>query len=135
MKTIRIAAVILVNSGGKLLIMKRSSDKEVHANLWNLPSGSVKKYESLETAGARETFEETGIKIEKLETGPSLIVKVSEDTQLEVNYLLGRTDKKEVRLDWESSEYKWVTSKESLGYEFAIPKDQVEKILKDFKLL
>ena len=135
MNIIRIVAVIVLNPNGKFLIMKRSSDKKIHANLWNLPSGKIGKGESLEDAGIRETFEETGLKVDFPEVGLETEIEISKELKLEMNYLLARTTDTEVKLNWENSEYKWVTPKESLDFEFAVSHDEVERVLKNFKLL
>jgi len=134
MKTRKVAAVILVNSENKILIMKRSAGKKSHPNLWGLPAGGVKKNESLELAASREVLEETGLTVTDLKKGPTLPVQV-EDTIHEVNYFIGKSVSNEVLLNSEHTMYKWVDTQESLKYEFGIPTSHVKKILQEFSLL
>lgn len=135
MITKKVVAVIIQNYKGEILILKRSSQKEVHANLWNLPSGMVENGETLEEASIRETFEETGLKIKRVIGGISENVKISEKVTLKINYLLSHVVISNVKLNLENTDYKWVKPEESTSYEFAIPKSKVVKILKYFELL
>lgn len=53
----------LIKSNGKYLMIRNSYGK-MH---WTFPGGGMKKNELAEEAAKRETFEEVGIKLEKLE--------------------------------------------------------------------
>lgn len=72
----------LINVGGRIII--ENADKHIlliHRSdfkLWGLPSGSIELGESLEDAMIRETFEETGLKINQLK-----IIGVSSDPLIE----------------------------------------------------
>lgn len=135
MTTRNVIAVIVLNPDNKFVILKRSSDKKVHANLWNLPSGGIESGESLEVAGIREVYEETGLKIDVVKSGTSIVIKVDDNFSLNINYLLAKTQNTEVKLNPENSEFKWVFPIESLNYEFAVSRDEVERVLNEFKLL
>lgn len=135
MTTRNVIAVIVLNTENKFVILKRSSDKKVHANLWNLPSGGIESGESLEDAGIREVYEEIGLKIDIVKTGTSIIIKINDDFNLNINYLLAKAENTEVKLNPENSEFKWVSPSESLNYEFAVSRDEVERVLNEFKLL
>ena len=125
----------MLNHDNKFLILKRSGNKDHHANIWNLPSGRVEDGESLIEAGIREAKEETSLDIFDVEAGKSLDVYVDDQLTLEVNYLISRTNVAQVKLNSENTEYMWVTPIESLGYEFAISKEKVKDVLKSFGLL
>ena len=127
-------AVVVVNPKGDLLILKRSSGMKEYPNLWNLPSGGVKDAEGLSDAARRETFEETGLEISNLRNGIITRIKNGSTTYL-INYFLSETQDSQVTINSESSEYKWVTPKESLDYQFAVSRQEVEKILKEFGLV
>ena len=134
MKIRKVAAVILLNPAGEFLIMKRSSDKLIHPNLWGLPAGGVESEEDLIKTATREVWEETGIKVSDLKQGLTISVKVPSAVQ-EVYYFLGKTDKIYVKLNSENSEFKWVKPVDSLNYKFGVSKDHVKKVLKYFHLL
>jgi len=130
----KVAAVILINPEGKILIMKRSPEKKVHPNLWGLPSGGVEIDEELEKTAIRETFEETGKAISNIRRGPTLSVKVPGGVH-EINYFLAQSNSPEVNLDKEHTEYKWVIPAEALNYKFGIPQAHVKKVMEKFCLL
>ena len=59
------ACVIVRNKEGQFVLVRHRFNL-LHAqgpNLWALPCGKLKRNESLEEAGARETLEETGLRI------------------------------------------------------------------------
>jgi 8-oxo-dGTP diphosphatase len=130
----RVAAVIVTNKDGKILIMKRSSKKKTDPNKWGLPAGGVIGRESLEQTAIRETFEETGLKIRNLKKGPMIQVKVPGGVH-QLNYFLSSTDVIEVKLNPEHSGYKWVKPVEALNYEFGVPIGDVSMVLQKFGLL
>lgn len=130
----KVAAVVLLNSEGKILIMKRSSKKKTHPNLWGLPSGGVENNENVQETAVRETFEETGISISKLKKGPTISYKVPGGLD-KLTFLYAQSDTSEVNLNDEHSEYRWVFPAETLDYKFGIPKEDVKKVLVYFGLL
>jgi 8-oxo-dGTP pyrophosphatase MutT (NUDIX family) len=56
------AAVIILRNKNEILLQLRSDN-----NLWGLTGGSIELGETLEEAGRREVFEETGLAIGKME--------------------------------------------------------------------
>ncbi|MFA9556662.1 NUDIX hydrolase [Evansella sp. AB-rgal1] len=54
-------AVAVINEQGQILLQKRRE------GIWSVPGGFMELGESTEEAGRREVFEETGIKVGKLE--------------------------------------------------------------------
>ncbi|OGM78352.1 hypothetical protein A2376_00775 [Candidatus Woesebacteria bacterium RIFOXYB1_FULL_47_31] len=129
-----VAAVVILNFQGKILIMKRSPKKKIHPNLWGLPAGGAGNSESLEKTAIREALEETGLAITNLKRGPTLTVKIPGGAH-EINYFLAKSDSLEVNLNKEHSEYKWVLPAEALNYQFGIPRQHVRKVLEKFGLL
>ena len=57
----KVAAVVLVRSGGKLVMVRRAIDPAL--GRWSFPSGYVDRGESVEEAAVREVKEETGLEI------------------------------------------------------------------------
>ncbi|MBT2234487.1 NUDIX domain-containing protein [Nonomuraea sp. NEAU-A123] len=53
------ASVFVINDDGHLLLLHRTDN-----HLWTIPTGAVKKGETVSEAGARECLEETGIEVE-----------------------------------------------------------------------
>lgn len=103
---------------GKILLLKRQKDKP-QEKTWGPPAGKVDSKESLEQATCRETFEETGIKIETnqifkfkknyyVRHGNIDFIFYVYAVKLDVKPLI------ELRPN-EHSEYSWFTPQEALG--------------------
>ena len=57
----KVAAVCVIARDGKVLMIKRGTD--LGYGLWSLPGGFVDRGEVVESAAAREAWEETGLKV------------------------------------------------------------------------
>lgn len=62
MKRIHVAAAVIREPGGRILIAKRPLDKH-QGGLWEFPGGKVEADESVQVALARELLEELGIRV------------------------------------------------------------------------
>ncbi|MFL6609750.1 MAG: Nudix family hydrolase [Pseudomonas sp.] len=115
MKRVHVAAAVIRDSAGKILIARRA-DTQHQGGLWEFPGGKVEADESVETALARELNEELGIAVEAARP----LIKVRHDYP-----------DKQVLLDvWEVSAFSgephgaegqplaWVTARELTHYEF-----------------
>lgn len=60
MKLVLVAAVVLIDADGRILLAQRPEGKSM-AGLWEFPGGKVEPGESPETALVRELHEELGI--------------------------------------------------------------------------
>lgn len=122
--TARYAPVIncLVTHKEKILIVKRSKDSKFYPGRWAGISGFLDDTKTIQEKVKEELSEELGVK-------PSQIVKIK--TALVFEYE-GRNYKKvwiahpvlveiatdKLTLDWEASEYKWISPKEVKNYTF-----------------
>ena len=68
-KLIHVAAAVIQNGRGDILIAKRSADQH-QGGLWEFPGGKVEKGESALAALLRELYEELGIEIDRGKTRP-----------------------------------------------------------------
>ena len=57
----KVAAVCVVARGGEVLMIRRGTDTGY--GLWSLPGGFVDRGEVVESAAAREAWEETGLEV------------------------------------------------------------------------
>ena len=96
--------------------------------------GRVENGETLEECAIRETYEETGLKVNVVNKGPVIEVKVPGGIH-QINYFLAKADNSKVLLNSEHSEYKWVIPIDALNYEFGISNDDVKRVLEKFSLL
>ena len=58
----RIAAVILVDPAGRLLLQLRDGNTRIDPHRWCLPGGDIEAGEDPQAAALRELYEETGLK-------------------------------------------------------------------------
>ena len=115
MKRVHVAAAVIRDTNGKILIAKRA-DTQHQGGLWEFPGGKVEADEAVESALARELLEELGIVV----SAARPLIKVQHDYS-----------DKQVLLDvWEVSAFTgephgaegqplaWVTARELADYEF-----------------
>jgi len=114
-KRVHVAAAVIRDSAGKILIARRA-DTQHQGGLWEFPGGKVEADESVSTALGRELHEELGITV----TAARPLIKVRHDYP-----------DKQVLLDvWEVSAFDgephgaegqplaWVSQRELVDYEF-----------------
>ncbi len=115
MKRVHVAAAVIRDAAGKILIARRA-DTQHQGGLWEFPGGKVEADESVETALARELHEELGIVVDAARP----LIKVRHDYP-----------DKQVLLDvWEVSAFTgephgaegqplaWVTARDLTNHEF-----------------
>ncbi len=109
MKPFTVAKVLVINTEGKLLVLRRSATDERRPLQWDYPGGFVEPGEDLKAAAIRETLEEAGISLDHVE----LIHAHSEvrpDRGLSGSWLtfVAFVDATpEVTLSFEHDRYKW----------------------------
>jgi 8-oxo-dGTP diphosphatase len=107
-----VAAVVLINNG-RALILKRGPTAPWNPNLWNLPGGTAEPGEDPEETAARECEEESGITPVGMR-----YLKFFANVQFDFYVYVSEVDTDAVKLDWEHSDYKWITKKEISQYQF-----------------
>jgi len=113
------AGGLIYNTAGQFLITQSTKGKD--AGKWVVPGGKLEKGEEPEAAYKRESFEETGLRLEN-----TSLLGIREYTSASGNpykfYDYTSTledDKQEVVINSESSAYKWIDESEIKNYKFA----------------
>jgi 8-oxo-dGTP pyrophosphatase MutT (NUDIX family) len=117
----------------KLLILKRSNKVKTMKGLWAGISGIIEKNEQPLTRAKIEIYEETGISEDKIK----LIKKAAklrihspqyENHEWEIFPFLFEAKNPDIKLNWENSEYIWITINELKNYD-TVP--SLEKVLQN----
>lgn len=127
--------------GYNFLLLKRSQEKKIYPGIWQMITGTIEPGEKTKEAALREVMEETGITPLKLYSVPRVNTFYFEysDVICLSPVFLAMTDKEDIIISDEHSEYKW------LNYEEAVTlihwPDQIEslnliyKYIKDDRLI
>lgn len=103
-------ALAVVENEGKYLIVKRS-EENTSSGEWGFVSGKMEKNETPEETAERELWEETKLEAELVETGDFYIGK-GELGYWRLFPVLMETESREVKLNWELSDYRWIDLEE-----------------------
>src|SRR3990167_2754824 len=117
----------------KLLILRRSNKVKTMKGLWAGISGIIEKNETPLTRAKIEIYEETGIsedKIRFIKAAEKLRVNSPqyENHECEIFPFLFEAKSPDVKLNWENSEYTWITIDELKNYD-TVP--SLEKVLQN----
>jgi len=115
----------------KFLILRRSDKVKTMKGLWAGISGIIEKNEVPLLRAKIEIFEETGIfedKIRLVKTTEALKISSPqyENHEWEIFPFLFEAEKPNIKLNWENSEYKWITMDELKTFD-TVP--SLEKVL------
>jgi len=124
-----------ITSNEKFLLLKRSEKVKSMKGLWAGISGIIEKNEEPLKRAKIEIFEELGIKedqIKLLKTVEQMRVVSPQykNHEWEIFPFLFEANNPEIKLNWENSEYKWISENELNNYKI-VP--NLEKVL--FSLL
>ena len=124
------AVTSVVMNNGKVLILKKSPRDWNYPNKWSFCSGYAKEFEAAEETAIREIKEETGLKGRILKKGKifETIDNKSKKTWIVVPFLC-EVKSRNVNLDHENTEYRWISHKEIKKYQ------TVPGLEKDLKVL
>lgn len=117
----------------KLLILRRSNKVKTMKGLWAGISGIIEKNETPLTRAKIEIYEETGIsedKIKLIKNAAKLRVNSPqyENHEWEIFPFLFEAKNPDIKLNWENSEYTWITIDELKNYN-TVP--SLEKVLQN----
>lgn len=119
---------IVLNTEGKILLLKRSEKMKRQGGKWSLPGGSVERLENPKDAITREIQEETQLTVSNIHPFETTGHEHEEDFVVVIGYIC-HTENTAVTLNWEHDEYKWVTKEEALGMDLsALVRFFIEKI-------
>ncbi len=120
-----------ITSNEKFLLLKRSEKVKSMKGLWAGISGIIEKNEESLQRAKIEIFEELGIKedqIKLLKTAERMRVVSPQykNHEWEIFPFLFEANNPEIKLNWENSEYKWISADELNNYK-TVP--NLEKVL------
>ena len=129
MSSTRIVTSFIKNSN-KILILKRSNKVRSMKGLWAGVSGIIDNNEKPLDRAKIEIFEEIGIKknkIKLIKNVEKIIISSPqyENHKWEVFSFLFETEKTEVKLNWENSEFRWINTDELKNYETVPSLDKI----------
>jgi len=124
-----------IKSNEKFLLLKRSNKVKTMKGLWAGISGVIENQEEPIIRAKIEIFEEIGLtedKIKFLKSGSKMKVHSPqyENHEWEIFPFLFEAKNPEIKLNWENSEYRWITIDEIENYQ-TVP--SIDKVL--FSLL
>ncbi|MFO7793793.1 MAG: NUDIX hydrolase [Candidatus Nanohaloarchaea archaeon] len=108
-------ALAVPEKDGEFLLLKRSQENSSSGE-WTFPGGKIEEGESAKEAALRELKEETGLKGEIIDLGDSHIGE-GELGLWNIYPFHIEVDNKELELDYEHSDFKWLTLEELKTHE------------------
>jgi 8-oxo-dGTP pyrophosphatase MutT (NUDIX family) len=121
-----VAKVVLFNSEGRLLALRRSETAPRRPLEWDLPGGSVDLGETFSEAASRELQEEAGIHlaVSNLSLVYAKTARVKDKNVVWLFFSSAVKNTPEVVLSYEHTEYKWLTLQEAIeGFEYDLQKE------------
>jgi len=119
-----------IKDNEKFLLLKRSNQVKTMKGLWAGISGVIEKDEEPISRAKIEIYEETGLvedKIKFLKSGSKMKVHSPqyENHEWEIFPFLFEAKSPEIKLNWENSEYRWITIEEIGNYQTVPSIDRV----------
>ena len=107
-------SVIGLLNDNKVLILKRGSTAPWMPNKWSLVGGGIEEGENPKETIIRECIEEIGLKPNNV----SFDHKIMTVDTGEIYYFYGELESQNIKLDYENSNYKFITKNEINNYDF-----------------
>ncbi|MBM3895516.1 MAG: NUDIX domain-containing protein [Thaumarchaeota archaeon] len=129
MRATKIVTCFIINED-KILILKRSNKVKSMKGLWAGVSGIIEKDELPLARAKREIFEEVGlyedqIKLLKSEKEMSIVSPQYKNHEWLVFPFLFSTKNSTIKLNWENSDYRWISVDEIKNFETVPSLDKV----------
>lgn len=105
----------IIFKGEKFLLLKRSANT---GGTWSLPGGALEYSEDAIEGIEREVKEETQLDIKNIKPFVVLTHQKKENSAVIIGYT-SEIKAGEIKLNWEHTEYKWVTKEEALKYDLS----------------
>lgn len=115
--------LIITNEENKILLVRRSDNKEVEQGMWSIPGGRVEKNEAFEDALLREIREELGVDILEYAYFKSYFIG-GLDPIIAV-YFHGKINSNTIIINHEASSYSWFKEKDIHSLTLAFNQTQV----------
>ena len=124
---IDIAVAVVVVHDNRILIMRRSRMKKHYTGLWDFPCERVREGSLAENA-ARGVMEEAGLQAEVVRKGNPVTLEDG-DWKFVVIPFLCRTDSRNVKMDQEHDDFRWVSLEEMRKFAMIHYADEALKVL------
>jgi 8-oxo-dGTP pyrophosphatase MutT (NUDIX family) len=133
----KVVTSLLIDEEDKLLILKRSNKVRTYKGMWGGIAGYIEENEEPYETALKEIKEEVGLEnedvhfIKKLDSIKLTDLYKNEKYDWEIFVFLFKTRKKsKINIDWEHTEYRWISPSEIVKYD-TVPhlKEVVSKLL------
>lgn len=118
-----VTAVLTKNK--KILILKRGNRVRTYRGKWACISGYLEENEEPLQRAIKEIEEETGLKSDEIKlikkADPIEFYDEKEKVKWRIHSFLFETKREKIKIDWEHTEYKWISKDEISLYE-TVPK-------------
>lgn len=113
---------LVVQYQDQILFLKRNKDVHFYPNVWSVPSGFIDEPLPVKTIALKELAEETGITEADTEFIKVAPVRVFKDEAIGKQahifpVLIRLKQQSPVRINWEHTEYTWLTPAETGSYD------------------
>lgn len=131
-----VVTVLLTNSIGKILILKRSDKVRTYKGMWGGVAGYIEENEKPYDTAIKEIKEETSLEKEDVELLKQLNPVYFTDFYNKQRYdwkifpfLFKIKEKRKIKIDWEHSQYRWISPSQIKKFD-TVPhlKDIVSKL-------
>ena len=121
----RNVATSFVRNGGEYLVLRRSARVRTMRGLWSAVSGSINAGEGALARAYAEMLEEAGMERASLRlvssAPPAIVTSETHGGPWRIHAFLLESAHRRIRLNWESSEHRWV-SRAGIGGLDAVPR-------------
>ncbi|AYG04594.1 NUDIX hydrolase [Gryllotalpicola protaetiae] len=104
------ASAVITDDAGRVLLVLRGTEPE--KGRWSIPGGSVEPGETLAEAAARETFEETGLRVSVGRELWCVTIPAGDERMFEVHDFAATVTGGELASGDDADDARWVTAAE-----------------------